>query len=80
MADDRSPQQRPESEPPDGYASGAGQGWVAVSYLFGGIALWGVVGWLVDGWLHTGGIATAIGSLVGAAGGVYMVVLRLGRS
>ena len=36
------------------------------------------VGWLVDRWLHTGGIATAIGAVLGAAGGVYLIVRRLG--
>ena len=54
------------------------QGWTAVSYLIGGMLVWGFVGWLVDRWLHTGGIATAIGVVLGAAGGVYLVVRRLG--
>lgn len=75
MAGDRSPQD-PRDE--DKAASGADQGWTAVSYLIGGIVVWGLVGWLVDRWLHTGGIATAIGVVVGAAGGVYLVVRRLG--
>ena len=39
------------------------------SYLIGGMAVWGFVGWLVDRWLDTGGIATAIGVVLGAAGG-----------
>lgn len=77
MAGDQSPQ-RPE--PPDDYASQAGQGWSAVAYLIGGIATWGFIGWLVDRWLNLGGLATTVGLLVGAAGGVYMVVLRLGRN
>ena len=50
----------------------------AVSYLIGGIVVWGFVGWLVDRWLHTGGIATALGAVLGAAGGIYLVVRRLG--
>ena len=74
MTGDRSPQ-RPRG---DDEAAGADQGWAAVSYLIGGILVWGFVGWLVDRWLHTGGIATAIGAVLGAAGGVYLIVRRLG--
>jgi ATP synthase protein I len=72
MAGDRSPQ-RPRDE--DG--SAANQGWAAVSYLIGGILVWGFAGWLIDRWLDTGGIATAIGAVLGAAGGVYLVVRRV---
>lgn len=70
MAGDRSP-------PPPGSQSGAGQGWVAIGYLITGIAVWGFIGWLVDRWLDTGGIAIGIGSVVGAAGGIYLIVRRL---
>jgi F0F1-type ATP synthase assembly protein I len=56
----------------------ADQGFVAISYLIAGIVVWGFVGWLVDRWLDTGGVATGIGAVVGAAGGVYLVVRRLG--
>jgi len=49
----------------------------AVSYLIGGMAVWGFAGWLVDRWLHTGGIATAIGCVLGMAGGIYLVVRKL---
>jgi ATP synthase protein I len=75
MAGDRPPQPPPG---PD-LSSGAGQGWTAISYLISGILVWGFIGWLIDRWLHTGGIATAIGSMVGAAGGIYLVFLRFGR-
>ena len=40
--------------------------------------VWGFIGWLVDRWLDTGGVATAIGVVLGAAGGIYLVVRRLG--
>jgi ATP synthase protein I len=75
MTGDRSPH-RPGDE--DEAAAGANQGWTAVSYLIGGILVWGFAGWLVDQWKHTGGIATAIGAVLGAAGGVYLIVRRLG--
>ena len=75
MAGDQSPERRRDDEKPAGNAD---QGWTAVSYLIGGMLVWGFIGWLVDQWLHTGGITTAIGVVVGAAGGVYLVVRRLG--
>ena len=73
MADEQS-KKRPE----DDAAAGANQGWAAVSYLIGGMAIWGFVGWLVDRWLHTGGISTAIGCVLGMAGGIYLVVRKFG--
>jgi ATP synthase protein I len=65
------PPQRPRDD-------GAGKGWTAVSYLIGGMLVWGLAGWLVDRWLDWGGIATAIGVVLGMAGGVYLVVRRMG--
>ncbi|AYF31972.1 hypothetical protein CSH63_31970 [Micromonospora tulbaghiae] len=58
--------------------SGAGQGWTALAYLVSGMLVWGFIGWLVDQWLDGGGIATAIGILLGTAGGIYLVARRLG--
>jgi ATP synthase protein I len=74
MADDQSPR----GSEPGSAGTGAGQGWTAIAYLIGGMAVWGVIGWLVDRWLDTGGIATAVGVVVGMAGGVYLVARRLG--
>ena len=59
-------------------SSGANEGWAAVGYLISGIAVWGFVGWLIDEWLNAGGIITATGCVLGAAGGIYLVVKRLG--
>ncbi len=56
----------------------SGLGMTALSYLVAGILVWGLIGWLVDRWLDTGGIATGIGVVLGAAGGVYLIVRRLG--
>jgi F0F1-type ATP synthase assembly protein I len=53
-------------------------GWTALSYLISGMAVWGFLGWLADRWVHTGGILTAIGIVIGAAGGVYLVVRHMG--
>lgn len=76
MADEQPPP-HPDGGPDD-HASGAHQGWTAVSYLLGGIAVWGFLGWLVDRWLHLGGIPIGIGAVLGAAGGVYLIARRLG--
>ncbi|GAA2522097.1 AtpZ/AtpI family protein [Pilimelia columellifera] len=53
------------------------QGWAVMGYLIGGMAVWGGVGYLVDRWLDTGGIATAIGLVLGMAGAIYLVVRRM---
>ena len=75
MAGDPSPK-RPRDD--DAATGGSNQGWAAVSYIIGGILVWGFAGWLVDQWRDTGGIATAIGCVLGAAGGVYLIVRRMG--
>ena len=74
--------QQPPSEPrkddtpppPD-----SGSGMAAVSYLIGGMVVWGGVGWLVDHyWLDTGGLAMGFGAVVGGAAGVYLIARRFG--
>lgn len=76
MADEQLPPRSDGSD--DDHVSGAHQGWTAISYLIGGIAVWGFVGWLVDRWFDLGGIPIAIGAVIGAAGGVYLIARRLG--
>jgi F0F1-type ATP synthase assembly protein I len=75
MAGDPSPQ-RPRND--DEAGKGANQGYLALSYLIGGIAVWGLIGWLIDRWLDTGGVATGLGVILGAAGGIYLLVRRMG--
>ena len=75
MAGDQTPR---STGGPDDVPTGAGQGWTALSYLIGGMLVWGFIGWLVDQWLDTPGIFLGIGAVVGAAGGIYLVVRRLG--
>jgi ATP synthase protein I len=76
MAGDASPEHSGD-EPA---ISGSNQGWAAVSYLIGGLVVWGGIGWAVDKWLlHTNGVAFGIGCLLGVAGGIYLTVRRFGR-
>lgn len=75
MDDDQPP--RPPDDSDKTPAAGADQGWTAVAYLISGIVVWGGVGWLVDAWLDLDGLGIGIGSVVGAACGVYLVVRKL---
>jgi F0F1-type ATP synthase assembly protein I len=73
--------QQPPSEPRKDDAPqppNSGSGYVALSYLIGGMVVWGGIGWLVDQWLGTKGIAMGIGAVIGGAAGVYLIARRLG--
>ncbi len=74
MADNHS------QKPPPRPASEENLGWAALGYLLAGMGVWGFLGWLADQWLgvpkHFG---LMVGMLLGTAGGVYLVVKRLGR-
>ena len=72
MAGDQQPQRRRDD------AAAANVGWTALGYLIAGMAVWGFIGWLVDLWLKTHGIAIGVGIMIGAAGGIYLVMRRLG--
>ncbi len=76
MAGQQPPPETPKDDAPPPPDSGAG--YVAISYLVGGMVVWGGVGWLVDQWLGLKGIAMGIGAVVGAAAGVYLIARRLG--
>ncbi|MGH8794786.1 MAG: AtpZ/AtpI family protein [Stackebrandtia sp.] len=74
--DDDQPRQAPDNS--ENTPSGASQGVTALAYLISGIGFWGGVGWAFDSWLDLGGIGIAIGSVIGAACGVYLIARRLG--
>jgi F0F1-type ATP synthase assembly protein I len=59
--------------------SGMGIGWAITSTLVGGIVTVGGLGFLLDTVLNTETVFTAIGFVLGAASGVYIVYLRYGR-
>jgi F0F1-type ATP synthase assembly protein I len=50
---------------------------VALSYLISGMVVWGFIGWLIDRWIGSNGVAMGIGAVLGAAGGIYLLVRRL---
>ena len=56
-----------------------GTGWAITSTLVAGILAWGGLGYLVDRLVGTSDVFLAIGMVLGAAGGVYLVYLRYGR-
>lgn len=58
---------------------GLNTGWTISAYLLSALLLWGGVGSLIDHLVHTGKVFTAIGMLVGAAAGIYLIYLRYGR-
>ena len=76
MAGQQPPHGSPQDDDPPPIDSSGG--WTALSYLIGGMLVWGGIGWLVDQWLGTRGIALGIGVVVGGAAGVYLIARRLG--
>jgi F0F1-type ATP synthase assembly protein I len=67
-------EQKPPEPPPirevDAYA--------VISYLLSGVILYGGIGWLLDWWLGTRGFV-ALGIVLGAAAGIWLVWLRYSR-
>jgi F0F1-type ATP synthase assembly protein I len=59
--------------------SGMGIGWAITSTLVAGMVTIGGLGYLLDRVLDTGTVFTAIGFVLGAASGIYIVYLRYGR-
>jgi F0F1-type ATP synthase assembly protein I len=58
--------------------AGQGIGWAITSTLVGGIAFVGGLGYLLDRVVDTGSVMTAIGIVLGAGVGIYIVYLRYG--
>jgi ATP synthase protein I len=64
----------------DGAWAGMGIGWAVVSTLIGGIVVWGGLGYLADRLFGiTPRILTAVGIVLGAGAGIYLVYLRFGK-
>ena len=58
---------------------GLNQGLHAISVLIAGLLLYGGIGWLLDYWLGTRWWLP-VGLIVGAGFGVYLVIVKFGRS
>jgi ATP synthase protein I len=59
--------------------SGLGTGWAVLSTLVAGMLLLGGLGYLIDRLVGVRAVFTAVGIVVGAALGIYIVYLRYGR-
>lgn len=54
-------------------------GWRVLSYLLGGIVVYGGVGWLLDHWLDTS-FLLPVGIVLGATLTILLLNFRYGRS
>lgn len=59
--------------------SGMGTGWSITATMIAGILVWGGFGYLVDRLVGTTNVFLALGVILGAGCGVYLVYLRYGR-
>ena len=73
MSDDRPP----GDEPRDPVVREV-DAWAVISYLLGGVILYGGLGWLLDLWLGTRGFVAG-GIVLGAAAGITIVWLRYSK-
>jgi ATP synthase protein I len=83
---DRPERDGPERNGPGRDGLGRGQqpspasvGWTYLSYLLGGMVLYGGIGWLIGRWTHLP-VLFPIGMLTGLALAVALVIFRVTRS
>ncbi|HEU4945935.1 MAG TPA: hypothetical protein VFT31_02170 [Kribbella sp.] len=67
-----------QSDPPPPPSNSA-DGWRVLSYLIGGIVVYGGAGWLLDRWLDTS-FLLPVGIVLGAGLTVLLLHFRYGRS
>ena len=60
--------------------TGAGTAWAIIGTLLAGIIAWGGVGYLLDRWIGSNNLFLPIGMVLGAAGALYLVYRRYGKS
>jgi len=65
-------------DPGDMWA-GMSTGVTISAYLLSALLVWGGIGYLIDRLAGTPKVFTAVGMIVGAASGVYLVYLRYGK-
>lgn len=54
--------------------------WSSISYILGGMAVYGGLGWLIDRWTGHSALFLPIGVIVGVALALVLVYVRHGRS
>src|SRR5438445_12625381 len=70
---------RPNPTDPNNLWGGMSTGITISTTLLAGLFVWGGVGWLVDHLAGTGKVFTAIGILLGAGLGVYLIYIKYGK-
>lgn len=68
--------QHKDSQPPPNTST---DGWRVLSYLVGGIVVYGGAGWLLDRWLNTS-YFLPVGIVLGAGLTILLLHFRYGRS
>jgi ATP synthase protein I len=64
----------------DGPGAGSGAGWTAVSYLLGGMAVYGGIGWAIGHWVWHSALFFPLGMVVGLALATVLIIISFGRS
>jgi F0F1-type ATP synthase assembly protein I len=59
-------------------SAGLNQGMRVLSYLIGGVVLYGLLGWVGDRYLHTS-FLLPVGIIGGAALAIYVIIRRFGQ-
>ncbi len=70
------------SVPSDGHGGrpdGAGSGYTYLSYMLGGMLLYGFIGWLIGRWTHQAYLFP-VGMLAGLALSIVLIIYRVTRS
>lgn len=66
-------------QPDRGGPRSASMGWTLLSYMIGGMVLYGGIGWLVGRWTHLA-VLFPIGMLTGLALAIALIIFRVTRS
>jgi ATP synthase protein I len=73
----------PDGAPPGGRDPSqprpASEGWTILSYMIGGMVLYGFVGWLIGRWTGLPWLFP-VGMLAGLASAIALIILRVTRS
>jgi len=56
-----------------------GVAWNVIGLLLGGLLAWGGIGYLLDRLFGFRGLFLPIGLIVGAAGAIYLIIVRYGK-